>query len=116
MEDLLKFESDSMTIQIIFNSFGIKELSSASGKESERKKYISSLGYLYPLRDKELNSADNFDKLKEAVKGFENYEAMLSGVTDTSKEKGQEFSSQGKSIDDVMFVERSRKLSEAFEN
>jgi hypothetical protein len=105
-----------MTIQIIYNSFGIKELSSSSGKESERKKYISALGYLYPGRDKELTQADNFDKLKDAVKGFENYEAMLSGVTDANKEKGMEISSQGRSIDDVMFTERSRKLSEAFEN
>lgn len=44
------------------------------------------------------------------------YEPMLARVTDApSKEKGNEFSSSGKSIDDVMFTERSRKLSMAFE-
>lgn len=86
------------------------------------------MGYLYPDRDRELTEADTFDKLKEAVRGFP-YEWMLNQVTDIpSKEKASEFSSSGKSIgknpyplftlpliDDVMFVERAKKLSMAFE-
>lgn len=44
MDDLLKFESDCMTIQIIYNSIDIKGLSDARGRESERKKYINNLG------------------------------------------------------------------------
>jgi vacuolar-type H+-ATPase subunit C/Vma6 len=40
MDDLLKFESDCMTIQIIYNSIDIKGLSDARGREGERKKYI----------------------------------------------------------------------------
>lgn len=44
MDDLLKFESDCMTIQIIFNSIDIKGLSDARGRESERRKYINNLG------------------------------------------------------------------------
>jgi len=70
---------------------------------------------LYPERDKLLTDSDTYDKLKEAVKSTM-YEPMLARVTDApSKEKGNEFSSSGKSIDDVMFTERSRKLSMAFE-
>lgn len=69
MDDLLKFESDCMTLQIIYNSIDIKGLSDARGREGERKKYINNLGYLYPERDKELTEADSFDKLKDAVRG-----------------------------------------------
>lgn len=44
LDDLLKFESDCMTIQIIYNSLDIKGLSDARGREGERKKYINALG------------------------------------------------------------------------
>lgn len=116
MDDLLKFESDCMTLQIIYNSIDIKGLSDARGREGERKKYINNLGYLYPERDKELTEADSFDKLKDAVRGTL-YEQMLLSVTDIpNKEKASEFSSASKSIDDVMFVEKSRRYSMAFEN
>lgn len=67
MEELLQFESDCMTIQIIYNSLGNKELTEAKGREAERKQYIHLLGKLYPGRDKELTSADSLDKLKSAV-------------------------------------------------
>jgi V-type H+-transporting ATPase subunit d len=71
---------------------------------------------LYPERDKELTEADSFDKLKDAVRGTM-YEQMLLQVTDIpNREKASEFSSAGKSIDDVMFVEKSKKYSMAFEN
>lgn len=42
---------------------------------------------------------------------------MLLQVTDIpNREKASEFSSAGKSIDDVMFVEKSKRYSIAFEN
>jgi V-type H+-transporting ATPase subunit d len=68
---------------------------------------------LYPDRDQELNQADSFEKLKLAVKGYE-YERMLDQVSEGGR--GEGFSSQGKSIDDVMFVEKARRYSMAFEN
>ena len=113
MDDLLKFESDCMTLQIIYNSTDIRGLSDARGREVERRNYINSLGYLYPDRDQELNQADSFDKLKLAVKGYE-YERMLDQVSEGGKEGG--FSSHGKSIDDVMFIEKAKRYSMAFEN
>jgi len=76
MDDILKFESDCMTLQIIYNSFDIKGLSDARGREGERRKYINALGYLYPDRDKDLTEADTFDKLKEALHGSI-YEPMM---------------------------------------
>lgn len=56
MEDLLKFESDWQTIQIIENSRLYSGLVDARG-DSERKKYISKVGYLYPERFEAINSA-----------------------------------------------------------
>jgi vacuolar-type H+-ATPase subunit C/Vma6 len=110
MDDMLKFESDCMTLQIIYNSIDIKGLSDARGREGERKKYINNLGkhnrkyltiflgHLYPDRDRELTEADSFDKLKDAVRASP-YEYMIAQVTDIpSKEKASEFSSSGKSI------------------
>lgn len=44
MDDLLKFESDCMTIQIIYNSIGNKELAGARERTGERRKYINNLG------------------------------------------------------------------------
>jgi len=113
MDDLLKFESDCMTLQIIYNSLDISGLSDARGREVERRNYINSLGYLYPDKDAELNNADSFEKLKQAVQGYE-YEHMLNQVSDGAR--GAEFNAAGKSIDDVMFVEKARRYSLAFEN
>ena len=47
LDDLLKFESDCMTLQIIYNSIDIKGLSDARGREGERKKYINNLGEIH---------------------------------------------------------------------
>lgn len=93
MNDLLKFESDCMTIQIIYNSLDIKPLSDARGREVERRKYINNLGYLYPDKDRELTEADTFEKLKDACRNTE-YENVLNQITDVpSRDKGNEFSS-----------------------
>jgi V-type H+-transporting ATPase subunit d len=113
MDDLLKFESDCMTLQIIYNSLDISGLSDARGREAERRNYINSLGYLYPDKDRDLNEADSFDKLKAAVRGYE-YEHMLNQVSEGAR--GAEFNAAGKSIDDVMFVEKAKRYSMAFEN
>ena len=68
MDDVLKYESDLTTMQIIYNSIGNKELGGAKGRDAERKQYIHLSGYLYPGRDVELTNADDLNKLKEAVK------------------------------------------------
>ena len=51
------------------------------------------MGYLYPDKDKELTEVDSFDKLRDAVRGFE-YEKMIAQVTDVpSRDQKSEFSS-----------------------
>ena len=44
MDDLLKFESDCMTIQILYNSIGNNEFSNSAGRTGVRKSYMNNLG------------------------------------------------------------------------
>jgi len=80
MTDLLKFESDLMTIQVIENSRNYSQLVSARGREAERKKYISKIGYLYPERSDMLSNAQDFKSLLSALDATP-YEAMLRQVS-----------------------------------
>ena len=99
MSDLLMFESDCQTIQVIYNTIGNREMGSAQGRFGERKKYINSIGYLYPDRDRELSNADDFPKLKEAVSPYQEYREMLDKVSyQGDGEQQAEFSSASKSI------------------
>lgn len=111
MQNLLKFESDCMTIQIIYNTIGQKkEFSGPKGR------YINRIGFLYPDRDNELSNADDFNKLQAAIAPYSIYREMLDQVSNFDSEEGNEFSSSSKSIDDVMFESKSRRFSMAFED
>jgi vacuolar-type H+-ATPase subunit C/Vma6 len=80
MGDLLKFESDLMTIQVIENSRNYSQLVSARGRKTEREKYISKVGYLYPDRNERLSSVQDFMSLVSALEANP-YEAMLKQVS-----------------------------------
>lgn len=80
MGDILKFESDMMTIQVIENSRNYSQLVSARGREAERKKYISKVGYLYPDRSDKLSNVQDFKSLVNALEASP-YEAMLKSVS-----------------------------------
>ena len=114
MADLLKFESDLMTIQIIANSLSFSGLVNARNKEAERNKYISKIGYLYPARIERLDNVSDFKSLIAAVDNTP-YEAMLNKVRQADGDR-HEAESEGQTIDEVMLTEASRKFSEAFEN
>jgi len=113
MLDILKFEADFKTIQIIYNSIGNRELSSADQRSSRRKRLCPALGYLYPDREKDLVNAASLDQLREAVKGAENYYELLRDAPDP--EKREEFGPQTTSLDDLMYFEELKKFSLAFE-
>ena len=85
MQDLLKFESDLMTIQIIENSRSYTGLVDARG-DSERKKYISKVGYLYPGSSEALNEAADFKGLVQALEATP-YHAMMSKVVVAENDK-----------------------------
>lgn len=116
--DILKFESDCQTIQIIYNTIGNKQLGGATAKNGERAKYINNIGFLMPDRAEQLSSADDFRKLKDAVAPYSDYREMLEQVADVADGDGpaNEFNSASKSIDEVMFESKSRIFSMAFEN
>ena len=99
MQELLKFESDCQTIQIIYNTIGNKEFSGPKGGYGERKKYINRIGYLYPDRDNELSNSDDFRKLQDAVAPYSDYRAMLDQITNVGGDDGNEFSSASKIIE-----------------
>jgi len=94
MTDLLKFESDLQTIQIIEN-YGSMSVSDGAMTYSERKKYISKVGYLYPERYEMLNQANDFKQLQTAVECTD-YAEMLSTVKQAGAEN--EVESKGKTL------------------
>jgi vacuolar-type H+-ATPase subunit C/Vma6 len=98
MDDLLKFESDLQTIQIIENSRLFSGLMDAKA-DSERKKYISKVGYLYPERFEALNRASEFKFLVEALESTP-YHAMLQKVSNADQENESQSSNKtiGKSF------------------
>lgn len=61
---------------------------------SERKKYISRLGHLYPERYESLNQAQTFDALKEALRSTPYYDMM----NRVSQENDNEVESNGQTI------------------
>jgi len=111
--DFLKFEADFKTIQIIYNSIGNREFSTADQRGSKRKRLCPALGYLYPDTEKELVNAASLDGLREAVKGIGNYYELLKEAPDPSKR--EEFGPQTASLDDLMYYEELKKFSLAFE-
>jgi vacuolar-type H+-ATPase subunit C/Vma6 len=79
MDDLLKFECDMRTINVIHNSFAVNDLNNPRGKEASRAKYLTELGYLYPDFMAELNKAQDSKALVEALDGT-NYKPMLAAA------------------------------------
>eukprot|EP01017_Pseudomicrothorax_dubius_P022737 TRINITY_DN2456_c0_g1_i2.p1 TRINITY_DN2456_c0_g1~~TRINITY_DN2456_c0_g1_i2.p1 ORF type:complete len:386 (-),score=119.40 TRINITY_DN2456_c0_g1_i2:120-1277(-) len=113
MLDLLKFEADCKTIQVIYNSIGNKELSSAASRSSTRKHLCPSLGHLYPDCERELTNVTSLEGLREAVKYFSQYRDMLRDVPDPQRR--DEFNVDAKSLDDIMYEEESKMYSLAFD-
>lgn len=97
MKDLLKFEADMMTIQIIANSLSFRDLSDAKGREVERKKYISRVGYLYPERDDALSRVNDFKAMLVALEATP-YEEMLRKVNQDGMGDKNEAENSGVSI------------------
>ena len=113
MMELLSFESDLMTLQVISNSLSYSGLVDARGRESGRKKYISNIGHLYPERMENLSKVTDFKSLIQAVE-FTPYEDMLKQVSVADNDRN-EAEAQGATIDEVMLTTASQKYSMAFE-
>lgn len=112
MEDLLKFEADLQTIQIIANSLMVGGMPNNVNRDLERRKYISKIGYLYPDRDERLRNVSDLRSLVGAVEATP-YERILSSVA--MNDDRNEAESQDSTIDDVMLKEAACRYSVAFE-
>lgn len=114
MDDLLKFESDSRTIQIIANSLSFRDLRDARGRETYRTKFICNMGYLYPERYEKLKAVTDAKTLKEAL-DCSCYERLVNEAN-LGEDQRHEAEAGDAKLDDVMLAEASRKYSMAFEN
>lgn len=83
LDDLLKFEADWKTLQVIYNSIGNKEFSSDDKLRRNRTQLFPNFGYLYELR-KELLVVKDLETLKEKAKA-EYYRDLLRDVPDPMK-------------------------------
>jgi V-type H+-transporting ATPase subunit d len=70
MSELLRFEADFKTIQVVYNSIGNKELNTSIKIATTRKQLCPTIGYLYPDCERALMSANNVDALRNAVTGI----------------------------------------------
>lgn len=110
MIDLLKFEADFKSIQIVYNSIGGKD---SANKATTRKKLCPSIGYLYPDCEQKLLGAKSLDELRDAVTGIEDYASMLQGIPDPSKKEDYKLDAQ--SLDDIMYDRECKRYSLAFD-
>jgi V-type H+-transporting ATPase subunit d len=112
MVDYLKFEADCQTIQIINNSFVVGGMNNAAVNETERRKFMPRIGYLYPDRQEKLSNVSDMRTLQIALDGSP-YEKLLARVS--SGDDRNEAESANVTIDDVMLEEASRRYSIGFE-
>lgn len=103
MLELVDFEADMKTLQVIYNSIGNKEMSSAPKVIHLRKQLCPAAGLLYPDVYRELINMQNIDVVRESVKGFEVYYNMLRDAPDPNKK--EEFAIGNSSLDDIMYNE-----------
>lgn len=113
MEDLLKFEADFKTVQVIYNSMGNRELNTIAKIQEARKKLCPSLGYLYPDAKPALMNATSIEQLRDAVRGVGNYGDIVSLAADPTKKEENAVSQ--KSLDDLMYDEECKRYALAFD-
>ena len=112
--DLIKFEADCMTIQIIYNSLNNPELNKQSERESGRRALCPNIGYLYPDYEQQLNKVYDLLTLRQAVESFPLYKSMLLRVPDPNNDKEMK-SADMKTLDDMMYEIGVFKYSMAFD-
>lgn len=113
MLDLLNFEADFKTIQVVYNSIGNKDFNTAIKIVITRKNLCPNLGYLYPDCQRQLLNAMSLETVRDVVRGIDNYKEILKDAPDPMKK--EDFSIATKSLDDIMFDEEARRYALAFD-
>ena len=112
--DLVKFEADCMSIQIIYNSLNNPDLNKQSERESGRRALCPNVGYLYPDYEIQLNKVYDIVTLRAAVDSFPLYKNMLQRVADPANEDEMN-NPDMKTLDDMMYEVGIYKYSMAFD-
>ena len=111
MEDLLKYEADCQTIQIVYNSLAYNN----QFQEEERKKVIPYFGFLYPETTTQLSKCNSLEQLKQILQPFPGYYELVKEIPDPKKLDEFGLQSGLKTLDDLMFKESMKRYSIAFE-
>ena len=111
MEDLLKYEADCQTIQIVYNSLAYNN----QFQEEERKKVIPYFGFLYPETTTQLIKCNSLEQLKQILQPFPDYYELVKEIPDPKKVDEFGLQTGLKTLDDVMFKESMKRYSIAFE-
>ena len=111
MEDLLKYEADCQTIQIVYNSLAYNN----QFQEEERKKVIPYFGFLYPETTTQLIKCNSLEQLKQILQPFPDYYELVKEIPDPKKLDEFGLQSGLKTLDDLMFKESMKRYSIAFE-
>ena len=111
MEDLLKYEADCQTIQIVYNSLAYNN----QFQEEERKKVIPYFGFLYPEITTQLIKCNSLEQLKQILQPFPDYYELVKEIPDPKKLDEFGLQSGLKTLDDLMFKESMKRYSIAFE-
>ena len=111
MEDLLKYEADCQTIQIVYNSLAYNN----QFQEEERKKVIPNFGYLYPETTTQLIKCNSLEQLRQILQPYPNYYELVKEIPDPKKLDEFGLQSGLKTLDDLMFKESMKRYSIAFE-
>ena len=111
MENLLKYEADCQTIQIVYNSLAYNN----QFQEEERKKVIPNFGYLYPETTTQLIKCNSLEQLRQILQPYPNYYELVKEIPDPKKLDEFGLQSGLKTLDDLMFKESMKRYSIAFE-
>ena len=111
MENLLKYEADCQTIQIVYNSLAYNN----QFQEEERKKVIPYFGFLYPETTTQLIKCNSLEQLKQILQPFPDYYELVKEIPDPKKLDEFGLQSGLKTLDDLMFKESMKRYSIAFE-
>ena len=111
--DLLRFEADFKTIQVIYNSIGNRDLNTAAKIITTRKNLCPTIGYLYPDCEKQYLQAQTIDSLRDAVKGVDNYKDVLKDAPDPLKK--DDFNVSTRTLDDIMYEDECRRYALTFD-
>ena len=111
MEDLLTYEADCQTIQIVYNSLAYNN----QFQEEERKKVIPYFGFLYPETTTQLVKCNSLEQLRQILQPFPDYYELVKEIPDPKKLDEFGLQSGLKTLDDLMFKESMKRYSIAFE-